>query len=86
MKPTLVRDNVHALPVNYVPDIAAALRAFAELIDEGAVTARKLIVVHVDEDGLLDFAAFGEPFNSAEGLGLLDLAKAKIINGTWRQM
>lgn len=77
-------DNVRMLPVGHVRDVALAIHTFADCIEAGQITARKAIIITVDEDGLLDFACFGDQFTSAEGLGLLDLTKAKIIAGSWR--
>jgi hypothetical protein len=77
-------DNVRTLPVGHVRDVAAAIRSFAGCIEDGSLTARKAILITVDEDGMLDFSCFGELVNSAEGLGLLDLTKAKIVAGSWR--
>jgi hypothetical protein len=73
-------DNVRAHPAYAVRDVAIAIQALAELIAEGAITAKKVMIVTVDEHGHPEVACFGEPFNCAEGLGLLDLAKAKIID------
>lgn len=63
--------------------IVAAARAFADAVEAGDVPAEKVIVVCV-VGGMLDLAIFGPSPTIAEGLGLLDLAKAKVIEGSWR--
>lgn len=79
-------ENVRRLPTGFLPNVAKAVRAFAACLDDGSIKARKAFIVTVDEDGFLDLAAFGEHCGSAEGIGLLELAKAKVVAGTWRQL
>jgi hypothetical protein len=85
MKPRLAVDNVHALPSSFIPQIALALRVYAELIEDGEVSANRVIVITEDDDGMIDFAAIGEPCNSAQAVGYLEMAKAKMIEGSWRE-
>jgi hypothetical protein len=84
-KPRLAVDNVHALPSTFIPHISAALRAYAELIEDGEVSANRVILVTQDDDGMIDFAAIGEPCDSAQAVGYLEMAKAKMIEGSWRE-
>jgi len=83
-EPRLAVDNVHALPSAFIPQIALALRAYAELIEDGEVSANRVILVTQDDEGMIDFMAIGEPCDSAQGIGYLEMAKAKMIEGSWR--
>lgn len=85
MSASLVYDNVHALPSAFIPQIALALRAYAELLEDGEASAKRIILVTQDEDGMIDFAAIGEPCESAQALGYLDMAKDKLLRGSWRE-
>lgn len=85
MKPSLVVDNVHALPSTFVPQIALALQAYAELIEDGEISAKRVLIVTQDDEGMVDFAAIGEPLDTAQGIGFLEIAKAKMIAGLWRE-
>jgi hypothetical protein len=85
MTARLAWDNVHPLPSSFIPQIALALHAYAELLEEGEVSAKRMILVTQDEDGMIDFAALGEPCDSAQGVGYLEMAKAKMIAGSWRE-
>lgn len=64
-------------------EIVAHARAFADAVEAGDVEAEKVIVVCV-VGGMLDLAIFGPSPSIAEGIGLLELAKAKVIEGSWR--
>lgn len=64
-------------------EIVAAARAFADSVESGELAAEKVIVVCV-VDGMLDFAIFGPSPSIAEGIGLLALAQAKVIEGSWQ--
>ena len=66
-------------------DVALAARGFADAIDSGAVTSRTAILLSVNNDGNLETTWFGSQGPTiAEAIGLLELAKAKIVNGAWR--
>jgi hypothetical protein len=65
-------------------NIAAEARGFADAINDGRIEAQTAVIVTVDADGVLDFAFIGEPMRVDQGLGLLELAKAKLISGCWR--
>lgn len=72
----------------FVPDsdastIAAAARAFADLVESGQINAERVIVCTV-VDGLAQFTCFGPSPSIIEGIGLLELVKAKIIQGAWQ--
>lgn len=71
------------IPIDPGSDIAACARAFADLIDNGEVEADSAIVI-LDVHGFIEFLSFGPSPSISEALGMLDLAKAKIINGAFR--
>lgn len=71
--------NIHTLPVCNLPDVATAVHAFAECIEEGTIAAESALLITIDERGCIDIASFGEPLNNAEALGYLDLAKGNVI-------
>jgi hypothetical protein len=62
--------------------IAAEARAFADKVESGELEAERVILVCVI-DGLLDLTVFGPSPTIADGIGMLELAKAKIIAGSW---
>lgn len=63
-------------------DIAAAARGFADAIDAGKINVGRAILIAVI-DGKMEFTCFGESPSISEGIGYLELAKAKIIEGAW---
>ena len=76
------KDNVCALPT--LGGVAASARGFADKLDSGEITARTAMLVVINDEGRLDFTCFGQGVTIAEGLGFLELAKAKVIEGAWR--
>jgi len=77
------KDNVETLPVANPTNILAAIRGFADAIADETLKPTTAILVTV-EDGMVDFAAFGEQPDVARALGIIELAKAKIVAGSWR--
>lgn len=75
--------NVVAFPGGELSDVVAAARGFADAVESGDLKAEQVIVVSLI-DGRVDFTAFGPSPTIAEGIGMLELAKAKIIEGAWR--
>lgn len=65
-------------------DVAMAARGFADLLDSGEATAKTAILLTVNEQGNLETTWFGEGPTVAEAIGLLELAKARVIQGAWR--
>lgn len=77
------KDNVATLPVANPTNILASIRGFADAIDDETLKPSTALLITV-EDGLVDFAAFGEQPDVARALGIIELAKAKIVAGSWR--
>lgn len=77
------KDNVATLPVANPTNILAAIQGFADAIGDETLNPSTAILITV-EDGMVDFAAFGEQPSVATALGLIELAKAKIVAGSWR--
>lgn len=78
------KENVTALPVGNLREIVSAAQGFADAVAEGGIALRSAIIVTVDREGLLDIACLGEQPLSSEAVGMLELAKAKIVAGTFR--
>lgn len=74
--------KIARLPVGNLREIADAARAFADLVDDGLSVETAFLVTVID--GELQFTVLGDSPTIAEGLGLLDLAKAKIVAGSWQ--
>lgn len=81
----VAKDNVAALPVANMHDIAAAAQGFADAIADGDLEGLETVVLITKRGGRVDFAVLGESPSIAEGIGLLELAKAKVIAGAWRE-
>lgn len=77
------KDNVETLPVANPTNIMASIQGFADAIFDETLKPTTAILITV-EDGMVDFAAFGEQPDVARALGIIELAKAKIISGSWR--
>lgn len=77
------KDNVATLPVANPTNILASIRGFADAIDDETLKPSTALLITV-EDGLVDFAAFGDQPDVARALGIIELAKAKIVAGSWR--
>lgn len=75
--------NIVAFPGGELSDVVAAARGFADAVEGGQLNADRVIVVSV-VDGKVEFTVFGQSPTIAEGIGLLELAKARIIEGAWR--
>jgi hypothetical protein len=73
--------NVARLPE---ADVAAGLRALASAIEGGKLERAETILLVSLTGGMVDFAAVGKSPTIAETLGLLDLAHAKIVAGSFR--
>jgi hypothetical protein len=65
-------------------DVAIAARGFADALDAGKASARTAILLTVNDEGTLETTWLGQGPTIAEALGLLELAKAKIVQGAWR--
>lgn len=77
------KDNVETLPVANPTNILASIQGFADAIGDETLKPTTAILITV-EDGMVDFAAFGEQPDVARAIGIIELAKAKIISGSWR--
>jgi len=64
--------------------IAAQAQGFADAIAEGRLSLATAVIVTLDADGIVDFACIGEPVRVDQGIGLLELAKARLVAGCWR--
>lgn len=76
--------NVVRLPGTELADVADAAQGFANAIADGDLRLRQAIIVTVDPDGYVDFACIGEQPGTAEAIGLLELAKARIVAGSFK--
>lgn len=63
-------------------EIVASARAFADMVERGDLDCERVILCAV-VDGLAQFTCFGPTPSIVEGVGLLELVKAKIIEGSW---
>lgn len=70
------------VPATDAETIAASARAFADLVESGEIEAERVIVCAVI-DGLAQFTCFGPSPSIVEGVGLLELVKAKIVQGAF---
>ena len=78
------KGNVVAFPGGELADVVAAARGFADSVESGKINAKQVIVIAV-VDGRVDFTVFGPSPTLCEGIGIIELAKAKIIDGSWVQ-
>ncbi len=60
-------------------NIPNALRLMAEKVEAGSLEAKHLLVVFQRQDGTTDYCAFGEDFNKAHAIGLLEVAKHQVL-------
>ena len=77
------KDNVFNLSVGNLRDIGTAAQGFADAINGGDLDGLETAIVIIKVNGRVDMTVMGESPSIAEGLGLLELAKAKIIAGAW---
>lgn len=64
--------------------IAAQAQGFADAIAEGRLELTTAVIVTLDENGCIDFACIGDPVRVDQGIGMLELAKARLVAGCWR--
>lgn len=59
--------------------IPNALRLMAEKVEAGSLEAKHVLVVFQRVDGTADYCAFGDDFNKAHAIGLLEVAKHQVL-------
>lgn len=65
---------------NYqLTNIPNALRLMAEKVETNSLEAKHMLVVFQRKDGTTDYCAFGEDFNKAHAIGLLEVAKHQVL-------
>lgn len=71
--------RITAFPLYQLCNVPEALRALANKIQHGDVQAVRCVVVLEDEDGAVDYKAFGlEPFTRGHAIGLCFCAAKEI--------
>jgi hypothetical protein len=78
------KDNVVPLVTAWTRDILSGAQGFAAAVEDGSLALRQALIVTVDENGMVDFAAIGEQPTIAEAIGTIELCKLKIGMGAFR--
>lgn len=80
MSVELVTPNFSQPDVN---EVVIAARTLADAVESGEVPVESALIVTL-VDGCADVTCIGRNLPISEAIGLLELAKAKIIQGAWK--